>query len=380
MLDLPFSNLTRDFQNIKIASKVVPGNNAQSAVTLLPLSVVDDVFAANADSIPSELWILIFSNLTLLDIGITRRVCKKFRFASNKVFDSICRGLVPGFMKPILLIDIGQENSGISGNFKLTPKDLRDLDWIEFGLEDADNLHSHGFIGLASKIDQICSPLFCNLPEDSDNAEDRIHGPLRLFDREAYSSLNNFLQNGWKSLEESLPATLRPAYGSLIKRILNIFDSLVDRPSDTMPLDTQLLLLTQVWRLMDILPPKTARDYRFETPSSIDRVQTYYYDLLIKLERELGLGVPDRRVYELDPIAIIPSPYNPSQIPFTSTTNWEWNCEKGKLRSVTIQFTNPTPFPVHFEITGLQHGESFEFCSFVNVRLRVPKVYLLSPL
>lgn len=249
MIDLPIFSLARDFQNIKISnngkSKLKQSDAAtqkeQSGATLIPLNSIK---GSDADSIPSELWILIFSHLSLLDIGVTRKVCKKWRYSASKTLDSICRGFVPRLMKPMLLADLSQESSGNTGKYMLTPRDMRDHDWIEFGL-DVDNIKSHGFIGLASKISQICSPLFSKnakeYPDDPKaSTEDILNGPLRYFDRDAYASLNTFLRSGWKSLEDSLPLTLRPAYASLFRHILQTFDSLVDRPAGIHQQKTQL--------------------------------------------------------------------------------------------------------------------------------------------
>ena len=150
-----------------------------------------------------------------------------------------------------------------------------------------------------------------------------------------------------------------------------------------MRLDTQMALVTQIWRVVDVLAPKQARDARFETPASLDGAQSFYYDLLIKLERELGLGEPDQRPIEFPAVSISPSPHDPN--PTTSskiTVNWEWNRgEKGKIRCVTCAFSlrgDRFDFPAHYEVTGLQHGENYDFCTVSNVTLRVPKAYLLA--
>lgn len=146
-----------------------------------------------------------------------------------------------------------------------------------------------------------------------------------------------------------------------------------------MRINTQMALVTQIWKVVDMIAPKKARDVRFETPTSLEGTQSFYYDLLIKLERELGLGEPDNRPCEFPPVSLSPNPDNQTNVTFS--TNWEWNTSAGKLRSVTCSFSlqgDRFNFPAHFEITGLQQGENYDFCSVSNVALRVPKAYLLA--
>ena len=137
-------------------------------------------------------------------------------------------------MSPSLLVEISQESSGITTLYKLSPTDLRDQDWIGFSLTDDFLMNgAFGFIGLASKVADICGPLFSkDVREypDTDSTESSSSGPLRDFDRDAFVRLNEFLKNGWASLEDSLPLNLRPVYGSIFKHILNTFDSLIENP------------------------------------------------------------------------------------------------------------------------------------------------------
>ena len=145
-----------------------------------------------------------------------------------------------------------------------------------------------------------------------------------------------------------------------------------------MRLNIQMALLTQIWRIVEVLAPKKARDYRFETLPSLDGAQSVYYDILIKLERELGLGEPDQRPCEFPPVSISPNTHDQQA---NLTINWEWNTGAGKLRSVTSSFSlrgDRFDFPAHFEITGLHHGENYDFCSISHIALRVPKAYILA--
>ncbi len=136
-------------------------------------------------------------------------------------------------------MEISQESSGITTLYKLSPTDLRDQDWIGFSITDDFLMNgAFGFIGLASKVADICGPLFSKdvkeYPDTDSTEEERlIGGPLRNFDRDAFIRLNEFFKNGWASLEDSLPLNLRPVYGSIFKHILNTFDSLVESPKGT---------------------------------------------------------------------------------------------------------------------------------------------------
>lgn len=251
MIDLPLASLTKDLKQLNIStaaksSKISASKTSSGNTNVCPISITTSTTIYAIDDLPSELLISIFSYLSLQYLGIVRKVGQKWRYAADKTLDSICRGAKlhsHGLLKPSLAVEIGQESSGMNILYKLSPTDLRDHNWIEFALTDDFLLKgSFGFLGLAAKIADICGPLFSkdakDYPEEEDDGadeaqkqKDRLNGPLRFFDKQAYSSLNTFLKSGWKSLEESLPANLRPAYGSLFKHILNTFDTLCERPS-----------------------------------------------------------------------------------------------------------------------------------------------------
>ena len=251
MIDLPLANLTKDLKQLNVGGKISASKTSSGNTNVCPISIPITTSTSAIyviDDIPSELLISIFSYLSLKYLGMVRKVSQKWRYAADKTLDSICRGAKlhsHGLLKPSLAVEIGQESSGMQILYKLSPTDLRDHNWIEFALTDDFLLKgSFGFLGLAAKIADICGPLFSKdakeYPEEEEEGndvdeaqkqQDRLNGPLRFFDKQAYSSLNIFLKSGWKSLEESLPANLRPAYGSLFKHILNTFDTLCERPS-----------------------------------------------------------------------------------------------------------------------------------------------------
>lgn len=60
------------------------------------------------------------------------------------------------------------------------------------------------------------------------------------------------------------PALL-PAYTMLFSHILRTYDGICTRPSASMQSDLQMALLTQTWRVVDVLAPASSRDVRICT-------------------------------------------------------------------------------------------------------------------
>ncbi|EGF82331.1 hypothetical protein BATDEDRAFT_22709 [Batrachochytrium dendrobatidis JAM81] len=71
-----------------------------------------------------------------------------------------------------------------------------------------------------------------------------------------------FLQAGWSNLGTLIPASLLPAYSTLFRHVFSTYTSVFDRPNLNMDLSLQMALLSQTWRVIDVLAPPGGRDVR----------------------------------------------------------------------------------------------------------------------
>ena len=331
---------------------------------------------------PNEIWLQILSNLDYKDLSKTFYANSQLRTATGLLIDGLLKGSIASFCPrktpPYLLLNLAQESSGSLISYKLVANQFLSKDWIVFSLEKREI--QLGFIGLAAQVAQICSGLYGNknLPPlpGSSSSSDVLQEQECKFDRKAYGNLNTFLKKGWASLQGVIPPTLQLAYGTLFNHILNTFDTLCERPGDTMERDLQMSLVAQIWRVVDVLTPKTARDPKFDTGVTVSNDPHYYSDLDVKLERvwDKNDEQGDTKKLEFESISFGPQSRCDFEI------NWEWNTEKGKIRSITCTFKDRGDrygFPVFFELTGIMFGENFDFVSLSDVRVKIPKSYFL---
>ncbi|KAI8927010.1 hypothetical protein BC831DRAFT_454183 [Entophlyctis helioformis] len=87
----------------------------------------------------------------------------------------------------------------------------------------------------------------------------RQHMALRQTD---FRNISAFLRRGWATLSDHIPSALIPAYGTLFRHIFATYSSVVDRPSMSMDTHLQMALLSQTWRVVDVLAPASGRDMR----------------------------------------------------------------------------------------------------------------------
>ncbi|KAJ3355482.1 hypothetical protein HDU91_005671 [Kappamyces sp. JEL0680] len=309
----------------------------------------------HAAALPPELWINILQNVSRGDLWNCRRVNRLFFYAAVATYDSKLRGTCP----PKLLLYIDQ--SGTKVSYKMTA-DRIDRDWVEFRMVD----EPFGFKGLGRHIQGICAPLFdpsAGLEMEEGQVDDE--GPLCPFSVERYQNLGLFLSRSWETLQETIPTYLRMAYGTLFRHIIKVFETLCSRPGETMARNMQMSILIQVWRLVEMLAPKLSRDTRFEcTPSSPG--------LDIRLEREFGTGEPDDRPCEFPTVMLFEQKIQ---------VDWKWEQEdKGKIMKVSTEFKSDgldLEFPSYFSVQGLQHGDDYDFLSLTDIRIKVPKCYLM---
>jgi hypothetical protein len=131
-----------------------------------------------------------------------------------------------------------------------------------------------------------------------------------------------------------------------------------------MRLHTQMAVLIQVWKLIEMLAPKQSRDVRFDCQPTSPPLE-------IRLEREFGEGESDHLSCEFPAVSLFEQKIDVA---------WKWEHEKGNIMQVETEFKSmglDVPFPAHFCVKGLQHGDEFDYLSLVDVQIRVPKAYLM---
>lgn len=177
--------------------------------------------------------------------------------------------------------------------------------------------------------------------------------------------LSLFLKKGWDDLKLGLPVNLRAAYQTLFGHIVRTFENLSNKNFKVMESDTQLALLAQAWRVVDILAPRAARDLKlcFESNCckgcvdfSIEKYEEITKDSpLVIMEDYISIG--DETFCQVN-------------------TNWEWTVEKGYLKEIDSKIN--VRDGVELIINSLVHGEGLEFTTIVEMSLKIEKGWLLS--
>ncbi|KAL2917393.1 ubiquitinyl hydrolase 1 [Polyrhizophydium stewartii] len=80
--------------------------------------------------------------------------------------------------------------------------------------------------------------------------------------RADFRAVSEFLKHGWASMGTLIPAGLMPAYDTLFRHVFATFASIFERPSLTADIELQVALLSQTWRVVDVLAPPSGRDLR----------------------------------------------------------------------------------------------------------------------
>ncbi|KAJ3251048.1 hypothetical protein HK103_002913 [Boothiomyces macroporosus] len=254
--------------------------------------------------LPTEIWILVFQNLERSDLYTVRKVDKKFSVAALLCLESILRGSTR--KSPQLTLTLTQDCNKRSSVVTLQPARI-DKEHVYFRL--IKNLNSNcGFVGLA----KILLEMLKNIKLD-------------LFDRDQYKQLTVFLKEGWSSMSNQIPMSLRPAYDTLFRHILKTFETICDRPGKYMDTDLQISLIFQTWRVVDVLAPRSCRDSQLCSKNDCCAAS-----ISVSLEREFHDGILDKSITSYTTLS------DPTECLLSN--HWEWNGDRGKIKSFTSNF------------------------------------------
>ncbi|KAJ3270677.1 hypothetical protein HDV01_007501 [Terramyces sp. JEL0728] len=282
--------------------------------------------------LPIEIWILVFQNLDRSDLYTARQVDKQFSIAALLCLESLLRGYTRN--PPQLTLTLTQDCNKRSSVVTLHPVRV-DKDHVYFKL--IKNLNSNcGFVGLA----KILTEMLKNIKLD-------------LFDRDQYKQLTVFLKEGWNSMSNQIPMSLRPAYDTLFRHILKTFETICERPGKYMDTDLQISLIFQTWRVVDVLAPRSCRDTQLCSKNDCCAAS-----ISVSLEREFHDGVSDKSISTFTTLS--------DEAECRLSNVWEWNGERGNIKSFTSSFDIKEGITV--EVESLSCGDDNNAVADIEVK------------